>query len=286
MNPTPTLYPNWQLPELPKFPTEGETKLQHIIYDKKGPIATIWFNRPEVKNCLHPIMMLERVACIADAAGDPNIRIILVRGKGGNFCAGADLANLVGPRQGKVQTAFDLHTFCGKMALEIGEIPKPVISIVEGYAVAGGFEFMMASDFVIATEDAKIGDFHINRGLIGGAGPLWSVPRVIGLRRAKELIFTGMVMSGKEALEWGLVNRAVPADKLDETVAKFCEPLLNKSPLSLHLHKVAISRALEADKNTIGVLEAAIGSLLYQSEDAQEGVRAFLEKRPAKWKGR
>jgi enoyl-CoA hydratase/carnithine racemase len=145
---------------------------------------------------------------------------------------------------------------------------------------------MISTDFAIAADDARIGDFHMRRALFGGAGPIYRVPRMIGIRKTKELMLTGKLLSGIEAAEFGLINKSAPADKLDETVEDFIGDLTDKSPFTMWLTKMTIDRSLDADTQSLMVMEHLAVGVALNSEDAAEGVSAFLEKREPKWQGR
>jgi enoyl-CoA hydratase/carnithine racemase len=163
---------------------------------------------------------------------------------------------------------------------------KPTIAAVEGYAVAGGFELMISCDFALATSEARIGDFHIRRALFGGAGPIYRLPRMIGMRRSKELMLTGKLLSGDQCAQWGLVNAAAPQAGFDALIQEFCAPLIDKSPFCMWMTKMAVNRGLDADTNSLITLETMTCNVVHHSEDAKEGVKAFLEKRTPVWTGR
>jgi enoyl-CoA hydratase len=169
---------------------------------------------------------------------------------------------------------------------KIFNMRKPTIAAVEGYAVAGGFELMISCDFALATSESKIGDFHIRRALFGGAGPIYRLPRMIGMRRSKELMLTGKLLSGDQCAEWGLVNASAPQAEFDKLIADFCAPLIDKSPFCMWMTKMAVNRGLDADTNSLITLETMTCNVVHHSEDAKEGVKAFLEKRAPEWKGR
>ena len=155
--------------------------------------------------------------------------------------------------------------------------------MVEGYAVAGGFELMISCDFAIAADDAKIGDFHIRRALFGGAGPIYRLPRYIGLRKTKELLFTGKLLSGKQCEQWGLANVSAPTEELEDAIAEFVAPLKDKSAFTMRITKLAANRGLDGDTETLIALESMTCNVAHQSNDAREGVQAFLEKREPVW---
>ena len=145
---------------------------------------------------------------------------------------------------------------------------------------------MISCDFAIAADDAQIGDFHIRRALFGGAGPIYRLPRMIGLRKTKELMLTGKLLSGQEAKDFDLINDSAPADELDKRVEEFIATLTDKSPYMMRLTKMAINQGLDADVRSLMIMEhLAVGNAL-QSEDGREGVQAFLDKREPTWVGR
>ena len=144
---------------------------------------------------------------------------------------------------------------------------------------------MINSDFAIAADDAKIGDFHMRRALFGGAGPIYRLPRILGERRAKELMLTGKLLTGLEAKEWGLVNDSAPAAELDDCVDRFVATLADKSPFQMSITKMTLNRSLDADTDTLMVLERLAVGVTLNSNDAAEGVAAFLEKRDPVWTG-
>jgi enoyl-CoA hydratase/carnithine racemase len=259
-----------------------------LEYEKThdGRVATIWLNRPDVLNCVNSTLARERVDALQWAADDEDVRAIVIRGRGRAFCAGRDLKELNAEALGNQAESWKIVRSSGLLALNNDwMIPKPTIALVHGFAVAGGFEMMMWTDFAIVADDAKIGDYHLRRGLLGGAGPYWSVPRIVGMRRAKELFFTGKLLTGKQAAEWGLVNLSVPEDQLDAALNEFLQDLIDKSPLALSWCKLALSRSFEADRETIAVLEHFMVMSNHQTRDAKEGATAFIEKRQPRYEG-
>jgi enoyl-CoA hydratase len=158
--------------------------------------------------------------------------------------------------------------------------------VVEGYAVAGGFELMISCDFAVVSDDAKIGDFHIRRALFGGAGPIYRLPRYIGLRKTKELLLTGKLLSGSECEDWGLANVSAPAEELEQAIADFVAPMKDKSAFTMRITKLAANRGLDGDTETLIALESMTCNVAHQSQDAREGVQAFLEKRDPVWSHR
>jgi enoyl-CoA hydratase/carnithine racemase len=249
-------------------------------------VATIWLNRPHKRNCVSPQLLRELEAAVDRAAADDKALAVVFRGRGNTFCSGADLDQLVGPVLQETRTSLQLAIDSARTYDKIFNMRKPTIAAVEGYAVAGGFELMISCDFALATSESKIGDFHIRRALFGGAGPIYRLPRMIGMRRSKELMLTGKLLSGDKCAEWGLVNESAPAARFDELIEEFCAPLIDKSPFCMWMTKMAVNRGMDADTNTLITLETMTCNVVHHSEDAKEGVRAFLDKRTPVWSGR
>jgi enoyl-CoA hydratase len=257
-----------------------------VQYERSGAVVTIWLNRPEVRNCINWETLVALADAVDRAEKDEEARAVLFRGRGHTFCAGADLNMLGGEFLGTSTQSLELAQLSAKTYDHIYNLRKPTIAVVEGYAVAGGFELFISCDFALVADDARIGDFHIRRGVFGGAGPIYRLPRYIGMRKAKELMLTGKLLSGKECADWGLANASAPADQLDAMVAEWVEPLIDKSPFTMWMTKAAANRGLDADSDTLILLETMTCNVVHQSEDAKEGVTAFLEKREPKWVGR
>jgi enoyl-CoA hydratase len=257
-----------------------------IIYEKKDAVARITLNRPEALNAITRTMFLEIGQALDDAEQDNSISVVVLAGSGQSFCAGVDL-KFASEEVKTLQDQQDLFRLGNKMALEKMEgLSKPVIAAVQGYCLAGGFEMMLATDLVIAAEVAKIGDQHINFGLFGGGGCVYRLALLVGMRKAKEIVLTGKRLSGKEAEQLGLINLAVPRDKLESAVAEMAAEISSKSPVAVRLSKWFINRVsmLDADiRLELAIMYSLIDST---SEDKEEGMRAFLEKRKPVFKGR
>jgi len=249
-------------------------------------IVTIWLNRPHKRNCVSPQLLRELEAAVDRASQDQKALAVVFRGRGNTFCSGADLDLLVSPVLGESTDSLQLAIDSARCYDKIFNMRKPTIAAVEGYAVAGGFELSISCDFCLIAEEAKIGDFHIRRALFGGAGPIYRLPRYVGLRKAKELMLTGKLLSGKEAVEWELANACAPAAQFDQLIRDFCAPLLDMSPFCMWMTKKAVNRGLDADTESLIALETMTCNVVHHSADAREGVRAFLEKRKPVWVGR
>jgi enoyl-CoA hydratase/carnithine racemase len=267
--------------------TSTSTDTEPIQYEVDDHVATIWLNRPHVKNAVNWDLLTQMADRIEEAAEDPDVRALVFRGRGRTFCAGADLRMLSSEQLGTSRESLKLANFSAKTYDRIQTMDKPTIAVVEGYAVAGGFELVISCDFALAADSAQIGDFHIKRALFGGCGPIYRLPRIMGLRKAKELMLTGKLLSGKEAAssEWNLCNASAPDDELDDLVVEFVGQLTDKSPFCMKVTKNTLNRGLDADQESLIVMEQMACNVCHNSNDAKEGVAAFLEKREPVWTG-
>jgi len=267
--------------------TSATTDTEPIQYEVIDHVATIWLNRPHVRNAVNWDLLKQMAERVEEAAEDPDVRALIFRGRGRTFCAGADLRMLSSEHLGTSAESLKLANFSAKTYDQIQTMDKPTIAVVEGYAVAGGFELVISCDFALAADTAQIGDFHIRRALFGGCGPIYRLPRIMGLRKAKELMLTGKLLSGKEAAspEWNLCNASAPEEELDELVAEFVGQLTALSPFCMKVTKNTLNRGLDADQESLIVMEQMACNVCHNSNDAKEGVAAFLEKREPVWTG-
>jgi enoyl-CoA hydratase/carnithine racemase len=257
----------------------------HIVLEKDGDIARVWLNRPHKKNAVTVELLHRLDEIIVEVDNDPDLRVLVLRGRENTFCSGFDLDELLANYVGTT-TAMEVAVLSAKVCDRLYSMNTPSVAVLEGHVTAGGFELMISCDFAVASEDALIGDFHIRRALFGGAGPIYRLPRMIGIRKTKELMLTGKLLTGREAVDFDLINAAAPAEELDQLVKDFIAPIIDKSPFAMRLTKMTIDRGLDADIQSLMVMEhLAVGNAL-QSEDAREGVNAFLEKREPTWVGR
>lgn len=257
----------------------------HVVLEKDGDVARVWLNRPHKKNAVTVELLHRLDEIIKEVDEDPELKVLVLRGRGGTFCSGFDLDELLEKYVGNTM-AMEVAVLSAKVCDRLYSMATPSVAVLEGHVTAGGFELMISCDFAVSSDDAKIGDFHIRRALFGGAGPIYRLPRMIGLRKTKELMLTGKLLTGKEAVDFDLINASAPGDQLDQLVADFVAPLVDKSPFMMRLTKMTINQGLDADVQSLMVMEhLAVGNAL-QSEDAREGVEAFLGKREPKWVGR
>lgn len=257
-----------------------------ILFEKKESVAKITLNRPHALNAMNDVMFREIGEALEDSENDSAIRVVVITGSGRAFCTGVDL-KFSKEKLNSQQAREDFYRYGNRVKMRrIEEMSKPVIAAVNGFALAGGFEIMLACDLAIAAEDARIGDQHMAYGFFGAGGSPYRLPLLVGIRKAKELIFTGKWISGKEAERIGLVNRAVPADQLQSAVDELVAQLVDKSPVAMRITKAYINRTAFIDSDPR--LELLIMSALvnHASEDSEEGMRAFAEKRKPVYKGR
>jgi len=241
---------------------------ERVIFEKAGGIARITLNRPEVRNCVDRRTLEELLECLEECENDPAVRVVVLTGTGTAFSSGADLKYLrTQDAQGFASFIRLYHTVCGRME----SLSQPIIAAVNGTALAGGLELMLACDLVIAVEDAQIGDHHANINAIPGGGSSQRLPRAIGARKAKELIFTGNRLSAREAEAMGLVNRVAPVGRLDEVVRETAGSLAGKDPWVLRTVKYLINRGTETDLDTgLKMEEQAITERRFEAEAQRE----------------
>ncbi|MGQ9529897.1 MAG: enoyl-CoA hydratase/isomerase family protein [Candidatus Bathycorpusculaceae bacterium] len=257
---------------------------KYIIYEKSGGIAIITLNRPEALNAFSKELIDEILQALEDAKTDENTRVIILTGAGEKaFSAGADIKAMKGINALK---ARELSIMGEKLCNAIENLEKPVIAAINGYALGGGLEVAMACDIRIASENARMGQTEINIGLIPGWGGTQRLTRLIGKTKAKELIFTGKIIDAKTAEQLGIVNMAVPTEKFKETVQQFASELASKAPIAINVAKALINKGSEISLDAAIALEREGFGVVASTEDLQEGVSAFIEKRKPTFKGK
>jgi len=259
-------------------------EFKNTLYEKGEGIATITINRPEVRNALNEETINEILTRLEDAKNDEGIRVIVITGAGDlAFSAGLDLKMI---KDASPVRATELSRIGQHLGDYIEALEKPVIAAINGYALGGGNELAMACDIRIASENAQIGHTEINVGLIPGWGGTQRLPRFIGKGIAKEMIFTGKRIDAKTAERLGLVNAVVPADQLKAKVKELALELAGKPPIAIKLSKALINNSTETRLDVGLGQEAEAFGLVASTEDFNEGVTAFLEKRKPQFKGK
>ncbi len=254
------------------------------LYEKSERVATITLNRPEALNAFSKEVVDEVMQAVEDAKHDDNIGVVVLTGAGEKaFSAGADIKTMIGMNAIK---ARELSLMGEKLCFALENLEKPVIAALNGYALGGGLEVAMACDLRIASENARMGQTEINIGLIPGWGGTQRLTRLIGRTKAKELVFTGRIIDAKTAEQLGIVNMVVPPDKLKETVRQFALDLAAKAPVAIKVAKALINKGADISLDSALALEREGFAVVASTEDLQEGVRAFTEKRKAVFKGK
>lgn len=250
---------------------------EHLLSTLNEHVATLTFNRPKSLNALNADLLDELADYLDKIAADDAVRVLVLTGSGEKaFVAGADINELA--RCNALTGKLMAHKGQGAIA-KLQSLPIPVIAAVNGYALGGGCEIALGCDFIYAAESAMFGLPEITLGLIPGFGGTQRLARRVGMGRAKELIFTGQMITAAEALAMGLVNHVVPAEKLQDTVYKTAQALCQKGRVALRAAKATINAGLNADLETGCALEVNAFALCMASSDAREGTSAFLEKR-------
>jgi enoyl-CoA hydratase len=255
-----------------------------IIVEKKGPVVWITLNKPQRKNALGRQTFLELSAVIDDIEKDATVVAVVIKGAGDSFCSGIDLKDAASSPDPAERLAF--KRLADKVFARIENLGKVVIAMIHGYTMAGGLELAMLCDMIIADENVKVGDGHIRTGITPNGGGSQRLPRLIGIMKAKELLYTGELIDGKEAERIGLVNRAAPGDKLEDAVEAVIAKLVDKAPLALGALKVLVNRGMESSLESALELEAQVVKALQATEDFKESMAAFSEKRKPVYKGR
>jgi enoyl-CoA hydratase/carnithine racemase len=274
-------------------------KFDTIIFKKEERIATITLNRPEVLNAVNDQMVGELHQAIRDVAQDDEVRVVVIKGAGRGFCSGGDFS-FQKVRAGKVtaEKAEDVeqaHEELRKgkfppavvqLTLALQRLDKPTIAMVNGVAVGLGFDLASACDMRIGCPESRFMLAFIKIGLPPDTGGTWLMPRIIGLGRALEYILTGDFCDAEDAYRIGLLNRLVPADRLEEETMKLAHQLAKGPPIAHRLSKQLVYKGLETDLETALAHVSACAFVAASSEDHKEGIKAFAEKRPPEFNGR
>jgi enoyl-CoA hydratase/carnithine racemase len=252
-----------------------------LLVDAGDAAARITLNRPEKRNALSLELMEQLILALRGLGSDPKVRAIVVEAAGPAFSAGHDLGEMVGRDLPFYQRLFDV---CTELMETIHRVPQPVIAKVDGVATAAGCQLVAACDLAVATEDARFGTPGVKIGLFCST-PMVPLSRAIGRKRALQMLLTGDLIDARTALEWGLVNKVVPAEQLEVAVGELVEAVSRSSPLTVAIGKEAFYAQLELDEHRAYDLTKSVMAMNSLAADAQEGICAFLEKRHPTWKG-
>ena len=267
---------------------------EQILYDKSGGVATITLNRPERMNAFTDAMIREWAAALEDARLDHDVRAVIVTGAGRGFCAGADLRSGSGvgetARADAPPAAADRRNWLrdGVHAVPraVQLLDKPYIAAVNGAAVGAGMDMASMADIRIASDAAKFAMSYVKVGLIPGDGGCYFLPRIVGIAKALELIWTGDTFDAAEAQRIGYVTKVVPAVDLMVTATEFAHRLAEGPAVAMQLAKRLLYRGMDASWNEAFEMAGQAMAIAQSTEDAREGPRAFVEKRPPKFTGR
>ena len=265
------------------YPKYREERIGDILIRYEEPIAWIYLNRPAKLNALTPGLLKNLGEALDKIEEIDTVRVVVIGGVGRAFSAGADVSSFMGVSPFK---SMIYSRRFQELTNKIEYYTKPIIMMINGFCLGGGMEIALAGDFRYASELAMLGQPEINLGIIPGAAGTQRMARLIGISKAKDLIYTGEMINASKALEIGLVDHVSPPERLEEDVRRFALKLAEKPPLALLAAKYAIQMGLETDIWHGEALEASMFGLTFSTEDVAEGVSAFLEKRRPKFKGR
>jgi len=250
---------------------------EHLVVAQSGPVTEITLNRPEKRNALSMALMQDLVEALREASG----RVIVIAGAGPCFSAGHDLSEMVGRTVPFYRDLFDL---CTVLMETVQAVPQPVIAKVHGIATAAGCQLVASCDLAVAGEAARFGTPGVKIGLFCST-PMVPLSRAVGRKRAMQMLLTGELIDSATAADWGLVNVVVPTAELDGAVAALAARIADASPLVVEIGKQTFYRQIDLDQHQAYDLAKPVMALNAMAADAQEGMGAFLQKRPASWTG-
>lgn len=258
-----------------------KTTYRNILTEIDGPLGIVTLHRPKVLNALNHELMEELVTALEDYDRNDDVRVIILTGSERAFAAGADIKEMSDETTISIMLKDQFATWD-----KIRSVKKPIIAAVSGYALGGGCELMMNCDIIVAAESAQIGQPEINIGVIPGAGGTQRLTRVVGKHKAMEMILTGRPISGKEAKEYGLVNKVVPNETFLDEAKAMAKEIAKKSPVATRLAKESILKVFDTSIAEGLMFERKNFYTLFSSEDQKEGMKAFLEKRQPTFSGK
>ncbi|HTS78578.1 MAG TPA: enoyl-CoA hydratase [Bryobacteraceae bacterium] len=255
---------------------------RYLLSTREGSLAVITLNRPERRNAMSLDLMLELIACLDEIGSAREIRSVILGAAGKVFSSGHDLNELVGGTIADYRRLFDV---CAQLMAKIQSIPQPVVAQVQGIATAAGCQLVATCDLAVSSDQATFATPGVKNGLFCST-PMVALTRAVGRKRAMEMLLTGRPIDARSALEWGLVNRVVPAAGLEPETRKLACQIAEASPLTVSIGKQAFYAQIELDQPRAYAYAKEVMSMNAAAYDAQEGITAFLEKRAACWQGR
>jgi len=255
---------------------------ENILLDRDGPVAAITLNRPNRRNALSLDLMRELIDCLDDIAREPGTRVVILAAAGKVFSSGHDLTEMVGGTVNDYRRLFDV---CTELMTKVQSIPQPVIAEVHGVATAAGCQLVATCDLAVAAVAAEFATPGVRIGLFCTT-PMVALTRTVGRKRAMEMLLTGRMIDAMTAADWGLVNRVVPAEQLSIETRRLAHEIAASSSFTTGLGKQAFYAQIDLDQPKAYAYAKEVMSMNSLALDAQEGIAAFLEKRPACWVGK
>lgn len=252
-----------------------------ILTETRGRVGLVTLNRPQALNALNQVLLSELTAALAGFDSDPAVGAIVVAGSERAFAAGADIREMAEASEDEMRQRGFVDLFDG-----IRRVKKPIIAAVSGFALGGGFELALSCDMILASETARFGLPEVTIGVIPGAGGTQRLTRAVGKGLAMEMILNNRQLSAAEALQFGLVNRVLPVERLLDECLSLAESIASRAPVAVRTAKQAVNQAFEGSLSEGLSEERDLFYRLFSTLDQKEGMRAFLEKRKPEWKGK
>lgn len=259
-------------------------ELTAVLYEKKGNVAYITLNRPDVFNAFNDDQSYQLQDALKQASRDAEVRVLVLTGAGKAFCSGQDLKAIAGNKNRSLSES--LYKRYNPIIRAMREMPKPIIGRVNGVAAGAGASLALACDFIIAAENASLIEVFVNVGLVPDSGSSYFLPRAVSPARAFEMCTMASKITAQQAFDLGMINMVVPAEQLDEEVGKVADYYANAPTLAIGMIKKMLDKATHSDLDTMLQYEAYCQEIAGRSEDYNEGVTAFNEKRKPGFKGR
>jgi enoyl-CoA hydratase/carnithine racemase len=262
--------------------------VETLLVERADGVTTVTLHRPDKKNAINGRMWRELIQVFDEVADDRDARVLVITGEGDGFCSGADLTDEENAEdlQGGVGGGLRSMRVVGRAALRLHELSIPTIAAVNGVAAGAGCNLALGCDLVIASDRARFSEIFSKRGLSVDFGGSWLLPRLVGMHKAKELVFLADIIDAAEADRIGLVNRVVAHDELDATVREIAGRLAALPPVQLSVSKRLLNQSLSVSMSDALEFEDVAQVLNFQSADTAEAVAAFVQKRPPKFTGR
>ena len=263
--------------------------METLIVDRADGVVTVTLNRPEKKNAINGPMWRELIEVFDDVADTPGDRVLVITGAGDGFCSGADLSPGNNPdlevQPGGIGSTFREMRVVGRAALRLHHLPQPTIAAVNGVAAGAGLNMALGCDLIVASERARFTEIFSKRGLNVDFGGSWLLPRLVGLHKAKELVFFADIIDAAEAEHIGIVNRIVPADDLAKITTELAARLAALPPIQLSLSKRLLNQSFSVSMADALEFEDTAQAMNFASKDTAEAMVAFLQKRDPKFTG-